>query len=110
MQFNCFLTLLKAISPRPNREFIATPPIKLSVSYSVNCIAPVKISFVKSFGDVLLTIAVLGGILVISAVLTNLYARAMYFQCRECRALNAKRRTHCRVCGNALAGKGGSQT
>lgn len=68
------------------------------------------ISFVKSFTDVLITIAVLGGILVISAVLTNLYARAMYFKCRECRALNAKRRTHCRICGRALAGKDDSQT
>ena len=67
-------------------------------------------SFVKSFGDVLITIAVIGGILVISAVLTNLYARAMYYQCSECRSLNAKRRSHCRVCGNALAGKGDSQT
>jgi hypothetical protein len=67
------------------------------------------ISPVKSIGDVLITIAVIGGILVISAVFTNLYARAMYYQCKECRALNAKRRTHCRVCGQALAGKGESQ-
>jgi hypothetical protein len=54
---------------------------------------------------VLITIAVLGGILVVSAILTNLYARAMYYQCGQCRSLNAKRRTHCRVCGNALTGR-----
>jgi hypothetical protein len=57
----------------------------------------------KSVGDALLTIAVLGGILVLSAVVTNLFTRRMYFTCGECRALNAKRRTHCRVCGNELS-------
>jgi hypothetical protein len=56
----------------------------------------------KGFTDTLLTIVVLGGILVVSAILTNLYARAMYFTCPECRTLNAKRRTHCRQCGNVL--------
>jgi hypothetical protein len=57
----------------------------------------------KSVGDVLLTIAVLGGILVLSAIFTSLFTRKMYYTCSECRALNAKRRTHCRVCGNALS-------
>jgi hypothetical protein len=56
----------------------------------------------NSFGDVVLTILVLGGILVLSAVLTNLFTRKMYYKCSECRNLNAKRRTHCRVCGNEL--------
>jgi rRNA maturation endonuclease Nob1 len=56
----------------------------------------------KGFLDTLLTIAVLGGILVLSAVITGLFTRKMYYQCSECRALNAKRRTHCRVCGHAL--------
>jgi hypothetical protein len=56
----------------------------------------------NSFGDVVLTILVLGGILVLSAVLTNLFTRKMYYKCGECRNLNAKRRTHCRVCGNEL--------
>ena len=57
----------------------------------------------KSVGDALLTIAVLGGILVLSAIFTNLFTRKMYFTCGECRALNAKRRSHCRVCGNELS-------
>jgi len=56
----------------------------------------------KSLTDTLLTIAVLGGILVLSAVFTNLFTRKMYYRCAECRNLNAKRRTHCRICGNPL--------
>jgi hypothetical protein len=56
----------------------------------------------KNLGDTLLTIAVLGGILVISALFTNLFTHKMYYRCAECRNLNAKRRTHCRICGNAL--------
>lgn len=59
----------------------------------------------KGLADTLLTIVVLGAILVVSAVLTNLYARAMYITCPECRTLNAKRRTHCRQCGNLLDGR-----
>jgi ribosomal protein S27E len=57
----------------------------------------------KGLSDTLLTIAVLGGILVLSAVLTNLFTRKMYYRCAKCRNLNAKRRTHCRICGNLLA-------
>jgi hypothetical protein len=60
----------------------------------------------KRLADTLLTIAVLGGILVLSAVFTHYFTRAMYYRCSECRALNAKRRTHCRVCGNQLAAGG----
>jgi rRNA maturation endonuclease Nob1 len=56
----------------------------------------------KGLGDTLLTIAVLGGILVVSAILTNLFTRAMYNRCLACGALNAKRRAHCRVCGEPL--------
>ena len=56
----------------------------------------------KGLTDTLLTIAVLGGILVLSAVFTNLFTRKMYYRCAECRNLNAKRRTHCRICGNLL--------
>jgi hypothetical protein len=52
----------------------------------------------KKFLEILLTIAVLGGILVISAVITNAYARAMYNRCKECGTLNAKRRAQCRQC------------
>jgi rRNA maturation endonuclease Nob1 len=58
----------------------------------------------KDLLDTLLTIAVLGGILVLSAVLTNLFTRKMYFKCGGCGSLNAKRRSHCRVCGNQLIG------
>jgi hypothetical protein len=57
---------------------------------------------VKNLGDTLITILVLGGILVVSAVLTNLFTRAMYYRCDQCKSLNAKRRTHCRVCGTVL--------
>ena len=57
----------------------------------------------KGLGDTLLTIAVLGGILVLSGFLTRLFVRKMYYQCSECGNLNAKRRTHCRICGNPLA-------
>ena len=56
----------------------------------------------KSLTDTLLTIAVLGGILVLSALFTNWFTRKMYFTCSQCRALNAKRRTHCRICSNQL--------
>ncbi|HWP45140.1 MAG TPA: hypothetical protein VNO14_18000 [Blastocatellia bacterium] len=57
----------------------------------------------NSITDTILTIAVLGGILVLSAVITNLFTRWMYYTCSECRALNAKRRSHCRICGSPLA-------
>ena len=56
----------------------------------------------KKFMDTLLTIVVLGGILVLSAVFTSLYTRKMYNRCANCGALNAKRRTHCRICGESL--------
>ncbi|MEW6129836.1 MAG: hypothetical protein AB1757_22540 [Acidobacteriota bacterium] len=56
----------------------------------------------KSFWDAVISIVVLGGILILSAIFTNWFTRKMYFQCSECRALNAKRRTHCRVCHQAL--------
>ncbi len=56
----------------------------------------------KGFFDAIISIAVIGGILVGSAILTNLYAKKMYDQCSSCHSLNAKRRTHCRVCGHAL--------
>lgn len=52
--------------------------------------------------DALLSVAVLGGILVASAVITNWFARAMYNRCPDCGTLNAKRRTHCRACNREL--------
>jgi uncharacterized OB-fold protein len=48
--------------------------------------------------DTLLAIAVLGGILVVSAFITNWFARHMYNRCADCGTLNAKRRSHCRAC------------
>jgi predicted amidophosphoribosyltransferase len=53
----------------------------------------------KSFGDALVTILVLGGILILSGLLTSAFTRRMYLKCSGCGNLNAKRRTHCRVCG-----------
>ncbi|PYS98528.1 MAG: hypothetical protein DMF65_10285 [Acidobacteria bacterium] len=46
----------------------------------------------------LLSILVLVSILVASALITNLFARAMYRRCTACGTLNAKRRAHCRSC------------
>jgi hypothetical protein len=48
--------------------------------------------------DTLLSILVLVVILVASALITNLFARAMYRRCSACGTLNAKRRSHCRSC------------
>ena len=53
-----------------------------------------------TWGETLLSIAVLVGILGLSAVVTNWFARKMYVRCGPCGALNARRRTHCRVCEN----------
>ena len=52
--------------------------------------------------ETLLSILVLVGILVASAVITNWFARTMYRRCAACGTLNAKRRTHCRSCGIEL--------
>ena len=52
--------------------------------------------------DALLSVAVLGGILVVSAFITNWFARTMYNRCGECGTLNAKRRTHCRACNTEI--------
>jgi hypothetical protein len=49
--------------------------------------------------DTLLSILVLVGILLVSAVITSWFARTMYKRCVACATLNAKRRTHCRSCG-----------
>jgi hypothetical protein len=50
------------------------------------------------FLNAALAIAILG----VSFVATHLLARAMYVSCLRCRNLNARRRTHCRTCGEAL--------
>lgn len=41
-----------------------------------------------------------------SAWLTNAYTRRAYYRCAKCRNLNAKRRTHCRICGEPLDQEG----
>jgi ribosomal protein L40E len=45
------------------------------------------------------------GILGVSAVVTHLFARAMYITCSKCGTLNARRRTACRNCGHNLREK-----
>lgn len=55
--------------------------------------------------DTLLSILVLVGILAVSAVITNWFARTMYNRCAACGTLNAKRRTHCRSCGKEMQGR-----
>ena len=52
--------------------------------------------------DTLLSILVLVGILFVSAVITNWFARTMYKRCGACATLNAKRRAHCRSCGQEI--------
>jgi uncharacterized OB-fold protein len=52
--------------------------------------------------ETLIGLGVIAAILVVSAWVTNLFARAMYFRCAGCGTLNAKRRAHCRSCGRAL--------
>jgi hypothetical protein len=59
----------------------------------------------KGIGDTILTLVVLGGILILSAIITNLFTRKMYNRCSDCGALNAKRRSNCRVCNEPLAGR-----
>ena len=51
--------------------------------------------------QIALIVAILGG----SALVTNLFARAMYITCAKCGTLNARRRTACRSCGDALRQK-----
>ena len=55
--------------------------------------------------DTLLSLLVLLGILAVSAVITNWFARTMYNRCASCGTLNAKRRTHCRSCQTEIASR-----
>lgn len=52
--------------------------------------------------DTLLAVLLVGGILVVSLIFTQLFARAMYLHCRSCGTLNARRRVQCRECGEVL--------
>ena len=49
--------------------------------------------------EIVLVVAILGG----SALVTHLFARAMYVTCPKCRTLNARRRSECRQWGEALS-------
>jgi hypothetical protein len=55
--------------------------------------------------DTLLSILLLVGILGVSALITQWFARTMYRTCESCGTLNAKRRTHCRSCGQEIQRK-----
>ena len=48
--------------------------------------------------DTLLSAALLIGILLLSALITNWFARTMYNGCTACGTLNARRRANCRAC------------
>ena len=48
--------------------------------------------------DTLLSAALLIGILLLSALITNWFARTMYNRCTACGTLNARRRANCRAC------------
>ncbi len=52
--------------------------------------------------ETIFSVLLLAAILYLSAVITNRFARWMYYRCENCGSLNAKRRTACRVCGNSL--------
>ncbi|MEW6735658.1 MAG: hypothetical protein AB1489_30485 [Acidobacteriota bacterium] len=56
----------------------------------------------KGIWGTVLSLLLLAAILLVSAIITNLFARAMYNRCQHCHALNAKRRTHCRICNTSL--------
>ncbi|MGO9275583.1 MAG: hypothetical protein ACLQOO_35995 [Terriglobia bacterium] len=52
----------------------------------------------NSLLQIAIAIAILGG----AAVITHLFARAMYITCALCGTLNARRRARCRNCGETL--------
>lgn len=53
-------------------------------------------------GEALLNAAVAVGILGGSFVVTQWFVRKMYYRCRRCGTLNAKRRSQCRQCAESL--------
>jgi len=52
----------------------------------------------NSLIQIALAVAILGG----AAVITQVFARAMYVTCAQCGTLNARRRARCRKCGETL--------
>ncbi|MGD0694881.1 MAG: hypothetical protein ABSB82_08495 [Terriglobia bacterium] len=57
-------------------------------------------------GSTLAQIALVVAILGVSALITNVFARAMYVTCAKCGTLNARRRAVCRKCGEPLKSSG----
>jgi uncharacterized paraquat-inducible protein A len=53
-------------------------------------------------GETLLGILLVAAILGVGALLTHLFARAMYITCPNCQTLNAHRRAQCRKCGRKI--------
>jgi ribosomal protein S27E len=53
-------------------------------------------------GSEIFGIALLIAILVVSAVITQAFARWMYIVCPKCGTLNARRRLQCRNCGGTI--------
>ena len=81
-----------------NRACIRYPPGELAVREVISGGITVR----TIMGETLLNVAVAAGILGGSFVLTNLFVRKMYYRCRKCGALNAKRRSQCRMCAESL--------
>jgi hypothetical protein len=52
--------------------------------------------------ETLLGFALLAAILIVSALITNWFARTMYNRCAQCGTLNAKRRSQCRGCEHEM--------
>jgi hypothetical protein len=52
--------------------------------------------------ETLLNLAVFVGILGGAAIFTEWFTRKMYYRCRNCLTLNAKRRAQCRQCGEPV--------
>jgi hypothetical protein len=52
----------------------------------------------STIAQIAVAVAILGG----AALVTHLFARAMYITCPKCTTLNARRRTQCRDCGEEL--------
>ena len=53
--------------------------------------------------ETLLGFVVLAAILIVSAFITNWFARTMYNRCTSCGTLNAKRRSQCRACEHEIS-------
>jgi ribosomal protein L40E len=57
---------------------------------------------VRRMKDTLINLAVFVGILGGAALFTEWFTRKMYYRCRRCLTLNARRRSQCRQCGESL--------